>query len=99
MWASRSAGYKGAAKSHLLKVLAEEVLSRDWFKFAPGARDAYAQNDDAFDALISALVARAHRVGLCESIPDVGVLAHTEGWIAIPTHDSLDLLPHSRLAS
>ena len=54
------------------------------------------QSDDAFDAVIAALVARAFSVGEVEPIPpeDRGV-ALREGWIAVPYAGSLSLLARS----
>jgi predicted nuclease with RNAse H fold len=51
------------------------------------------ENDDCFDALISALVARASALGLCEEVPDdLLEAARREGWIALPTVGSLERL-------
>ena len=42
-------------------------------------------SDHAFDALIAALIARAHARGLCHPIPDADREAATrEGWICVP---------------
>jgi hypothetical protein len=51
------------------------------------------QNEDCFDALISALVARASALRLCEPIPDdLLEPARREGWIALPLNGSLERL-------
>jgi hypothetical protein len=51
------------------------------------------QNTDCFDALVSALVARASALGLCEPIPDdLLESARREGWIALPIVGSLEQL-------
>ena len=50
--------------------------------------------DDAFDALMACLVARARARGLCDPIPSEHVeVARAEGWIALPKNDSLPDLP------
>ena len=42
-------------------------------------------SDHAFDALIAALIARAHARGLCHAIPDSDrEAAIREGWICLP---------------
>ena len=51
------------------------------------------RTDHAFDALICALVARAHQRGQCHPIPsDLSAAAAREGWIAVPVRQSLDRL-------
>jgi hypothetical protein len=50
--------------------------------------------DDAFDALIACLVARARACALCDPIPSKYLAAAgAEGWIALPKEDSLPDLP------
>ncbi|HEV2108843.1 MAG TPA: hypothetical protein VGR16_11315, partial [Thermomicrobiales bacterium] len=52
-----------------------------------------AQNDHAFDALISALIARAAMLNLTVPIPhELQRLAAIEGWIHIPEPGSLSRL-------
>jgi predicted RNase H-like nuclease len=49
------------------------------------------RSDDLVDALVAALVARAHHVHQCEPIPDEHRDdARREGWIAVPRASSLD---------
>ena len=58
------------------------------------------QSDDCFDALIASLVARAAALDLCESIPlDDRAAATREGWIALPSSDSLGQLAKVGLTS
>jgi hypothetical protein len=48
-------------------------------------RDLCVCHDHALDALVAALVARAHAIGLCDPIPEPERdLANIEGWIALP---------------
>ena len=68
-WASQWSGYKGADHLENLSALAEQIFARDWLHFAEGSRSHYVRSDDAFDALVASLIARAHRLGLCEPIP------------------------------
>jgi predicted nuclease with RNAse H fold len=72
----------------------EELHERaPWLTLAPDHQTACEQNDDCFDALISALVARASALRLCEPIPDdLLEAARREGWIALPLVASLDQL-------
>jgi hypothetical protein len=50
-------------------------------------------SDDALDALIAALVARAHAVGHCAAIAsNLLDTARAEGWIALPQAGSLHQL-------
>ena len=66
---------------------------RGWL-YGDGWWGLFRDNDDALDALIAALVARAWIQGLCHPISarckdDAAV----EGWIALPCEDSLRRLP------
>ena len=50
-------------------------------------------DDNAFDALVAALVARAAAIGETIKIPKKHLeVARREGWIALPTEGSLDRL-------
>jgi hypothetical protein len=64
-----------------------------WLQWAPGGWEAYIQSDDALDAVLAALVARAAALGftILPSDADIG-LARTEGWIHLPNSDSLPAL-------
>ncbi len=62
-------------------------------QWAPGAREACIESDDALDALLAALIARAAALGL--TVPpgaDDLELARREGWIHLPQKDSLAAL-------
>jgi hypothetical protein len=64
-----------------------------WLGWAPGAREACVESDDALDALLAALIARAAALGLTASPPiDELELARREGWIHLPRKGSLPLL-------
>jgi hypothetical protein len=50
-------------------------------------------DDNALDALLAALVARAAALDLCEPVPaDMVAMAQKEGWIALPKRESLQAL-------
>lgn len=60
---------------------------------AAGDLEACAASDHAFDALVCSLVARCSVLGLVEAIPEGSRwLAQREGWICVPTPDSLRAL-------
>jgi predicted RNase H-like nuclease len=75
----------------LLKNLRDHT--RDWLRLREDAADLCRRDDNAFDAIIAALVARASALGLTEPIPeDMRRAANIEGWIALPMKGSLDKL-------
>ena len=60
---------------------------------APAETELCLASDDAFDALVAALVARAVAAGLVEPIPgEERAAARKEGWIAVPREGSLERL-------
>jgi hypothetical protein len=55
------------------------------------------RSDHAFDALICALIARAHAIGQCHPVPDDRrESARREGWIAVPREGALETLATQR---
>jgi hypothetical protein len=61
----------------------------------PGVREACAESDDALDAVLCALIARAAALGLTEPPPPDGLEpARVEGWIHLPRSGSLAQLSH-----
>ena len=78
-----------------LAALLASLLKRcAWLRLDDDASDLCARNDDAFDALIASLVARAAARGLTiRPSPDEMARAMREGWIAVPEAGSLDRLP------
>lgn len=94
-WGFRSQQYKGTlhaeARRELVLHLRRET--KHWFEFADDFVEICCMNDNAWDALIAALVARAVSVGLVEPIPsEYAAAARQEGWIALPTVNSLHQL-------
>ena len=94
-WNFDPRGYKRKKGSEARQNLVAAFLqrTRDWLHICKTDCEHCFRTDDAFDALICALIARANAVGLTEPIP-AAVRAHasTEGWIALPLTGSLDQL-------
>lgn len=94
-WGFDAAGYKGADGRERRRALLQALESRTeaWLKLDDPMRATCSDKDDALDALVAALIARAAALGLCEPIPEASrARAAREGWIALPTADSLDRL-------
>jgi predicted nuclease with RNAse H fold len=88
-------GYKrkeqADARHLLVDHLFEETVT--WLSVGPSEAALCVASDDAFDALVAALVARAAAVGLVDPIPEEDtVAARNEGWIAVPQAGSLERL-------
>jgi len=94
-WGYPSRGYKGKNNSEARRSLVTSFLARTeaWLQITGEQVDRCLSSDDAFDALIVALVARAATVALVEPIPEEDRLAaKREGWIAVPLSGSLEVL-------
>ncbi|MBI1737453.1 MAG: DUF429 domain-containing protein [Candidatus Rokubacteria bacterium] len=94
-WGFEAAGYKGADGRERRRALLQAIEARTaaWLTLDDPLRATCADKDDALDALVAALVARAAALGLCEPVPEASrARAAREGWIALPTRDSLDRL-------
>ena len=94
-WGFDAAGYKGIEGRGRRHALLQALESRTaaWLTLDAASRTTCAETDDALDALVAALVARAAAVGMCEPIPEASrARAGREGWIAVPTADSLEAL-------
>jgi predicted nuclease with RNAse H fold len=94
-WGLTSSGYKGPEKIHVRKTLLDHLLEEtaSWLSIPSDAVDAFVTNDDAFDALIAAIVALMAGLGQTEPIPmEHQASSLREGWIAIPRMDSLACL-------
>lgn len=93
-WGLPHRGYKhGNGASPRRQMLANLKAQAPWLSFAEGLEDRCVENDDAFDAFVAALVARAARKGLTLP-PTEGEreAARVEGWIAVPEAGSLGAL-------
>lgn len=95
LWGLASTGYKRREGRASLLALARELTrrTRSWLDFDAAARRRCRASDDALDAVVAALVARAAALGLCEGPPPhLAAIAAREGWIALPAPDALDRL-------
>jgi predicted nuclease with RNAse H fold len=90
-WGFDTRGYKNddGVRGILLDALLERA---PWLRLTPGDKALRAASDDAFDAVIAALAARAHALGLTHPIPAADRdRASREGWIALPMAPLEDL--------
>ena len=99
MWGFASMRYKTgtAALRHQSGNLAELVrvvtAACPWLRVADATVQLSSRNDDAFDALVAALIGRAAAIGLTIPPPeDDAALVRTEGWIAVPRAGTLSQL-------
>jgi predicted nuclease with RNAse H fold len=94
-WGFNASGYKRPAGRGALGELMTDLESRaPWLDITAADADLCRRSDDAFDALVAALVTRAAARELTELPPDDQMArASREGWIHLPSADSLDLLP------
>jgi predicted nuclease with RNAse H fold len=89
LWGLPRDGYKADAeeRSELLDAIEAEA---PWLAWEPGAREACLGSDDALDAVLCALLARAAALGLTEPPPpDELRRVRVEGWIHLPRKGSL----------
>jgi predicted nuclease with RNAse H fold len=87
-WGLRDRGYKGRQNRTVLEALVSALVREAGagLRFTDGAEEVLRASDHAFDALISSLVARAALLGQTTvPPPSDAALAHTEGWIHVPT--------------
>lgn len=101
VWGLDRGGYKSSrrvdrreAECRAREVLLGAIESRvGWLSWAEGSREVCVENDDALDAVLAALVARAAALGLTVLPPPEDMeSAHSEGWIHLPQKDSLAAL-------
>jgi hypothetical protein len=101
LWGFASTGYKRRdGRPSLLALLRQlEARTRGWLDLGAAARRLCRGSDDALDAVVAALVARAAALGLCDGPPPrLADTAAREGWIALPAADALDRLAGARPA-
>ncbi|MFE0751714.1 DUF429 domain-containing protein [Gordonia sp. NPDC058843] len=92
-WGLTSRGYKRAANAPVLAELVEALgTAAPWLELGDHA-ETMARDDDAFDAVITALIARAAQLGRTTSptAADRPVAAR-EGWIHVPTVGLAELI-------
>ena len=95
MWELPARGYKGPKKKRELAVLWGTLKERaPWLRFADMNHEALlVEKDDALDALVAALIARAAQLGLTVlPVEAERPRAVTEGWIHVPVEGSLSKL-------
>ncbi len=95
---SGNAEKKRAQRSKRELLLRELDRSARWLRWQDDARERCVENDDAFDAFLGALIARAAAVGATvwpETRPQWRA-ARAEGWIHLPRPGSLPELAHRR---
>ena len=93
-WGFSTIGYKtdAAIRSTLLEAILERA---PWLTPGPLA-ELMTSSDDAFDAVIAALAARAHALGRWHRPPLESLdRAGREGWIVLPSVDLAELRPSS----
>lgn len=97
-WDLTAVGYKGRDRQSRLSALVDALVARaPWLHLDPIADRLVRTVDDAFDALIAALIARAAYLGLMTPPdPTDRAAAAAEGWIVIPHPDALGHLTRPR---
>ena len=94
-WGFVSRGYKGKANSQARQHLVERLIGEagEWLVVGPAEVERCLSSDDALDALVAALAARAAAVGLADEIPlEDRPAARMEGWMVVPSVGSWGLL-------
>jgi hypothetical protein len=94
VWGLTATRYKRLAGAAALATLVAGLRdAAPWLRGDDEHWRCIARNDNAFDALVASLVARARIAGLCHDIPpEQRELAAVEGWIALPRRGSLPRL-------
>jgi predicted nuclease with RNAse H fold len=92
VWELRASSYKGANSAHLSALVDDLLAAAPWLSL--GTFDTTCrQNDDAFDAIIAALISRAHALGRWRTpSEDQAVTAAREGWIVVPSAGLSELI-------
>ncbi|SMH32295.1 Protein of unknown function [Rathayibacter oskolensis] len=84
-WHIETTGYKTRPEAMAPAVTALRTAA-PWLDAPAEVLALMARSNDAFDAVIAALNARAHALGSTLAVPDeLRAAARAEGWIAIPT--------------
>ena len=91
-WGLPSRGYKRAQNIDNLRASVDALLTAAPWLSLGEYEDLCRRSDDAFDAVIAAMTARAVSKGLVEPLPEEHAsVATTEGWIVLPS-TSIDAL-------
>jgi predicted nuclease with RNAse H fold len=91
-WGLINGSYKGANR-HALPALVDRLQEHaPWLELG-SSEGLCRSSDDAFDAVVAALVARAHALDLWHRPTDTqAVRARSEGWIVVPNGTLIDLV-------
>ena len=95
IWGHAHSKYKGSAgQGGLAALVSAFCAAAPWLAVTPEHRAQMVGSDDAFDAVVAAVIARAVALRLVLPIPrhDVAT-ARVEGWIALPSTPLADLDP------
>jgi hypothetical protein len=95
IWGYDATGYKKKDGAQKRCELAQKLVGRtaQWLHIRNEQNQLCNASDNALDALVAALVARASACRLTEPLPSaLKRRAGIEGWIALPMENSLDLL-------
>ncbi|HZN38888.1 MAG TPA: DUF429 domain-containing protein [Planctomycetota bacterium] len=91
-WGLVDRSYKGAKRrAALVQLVGKLSAVASWLDVPAEHGELLRSSDDAFDALVASLVARAARVGLTDELPDDSC-TRSEGWIELPKEGSLSAL-------
>jgi hypothetical protein len=98
-WGLDASGYKRAKTDALSKLLDRVCQELPALRLDSSDRKLCATSDDAFDAVVASLVARAAALGLTDGPPPKARgRAGREGWIHLPVRGSLSFLAKSKSA-
>ena len=98
-WRVDVTGYKTDAAARLTAT-ANLLTAAPWLALSPAHRALMEASDDAFDAVVAALIARAHALRTTHPVPPAhAARARREGWIALPAASLDDLDPTRTVAS
>jgi hypothetical protein len=98
-WDLTASGYKGANHASLGSLLSKLCAVLPALRLSDADSETCATVDDAFDALVAALVARAALLGLTDGPQDSQrARAEREGWIHLPARGSLRFLARGKHA-
>ena len=92
IWGFPSTGYKKKPGEEKRRVVTRRLISttKPWLDWPVNAQQACEKSDDALDAVVAALIARAAATDQIEPIPQKHMAtAKREGWIALPRSGSL----------
>lgn len=93
LWGVDVSGYKTDAAARQTAT-ANLLTAAPWLTVSPDQRALMSTSDDAIDAVVAALIARAHALRATHPVPPAELdRARREGWIALPATPLADLDP------